>query len=330
MSIGRNSVVALGKETVFGTPVVPDVFGQVSNYDPAASNSLIIPDTTSGNRSPSCVIAGAYDSAPSLSIPMVPEDMSPHLIIGTLGSVSSALVGGSSGAYDHTVTQSNTTLPSYTFHYDTGTAAIRIPGTVMDTLSLSIEPNNVMSLDVGMIAKTSLISTPLVPTYSPIRKYVGYDVGVTFNGSADFNFENITLNYGNGLEGVATLNGTRLIQKVTPGLVTLSGQITVEFDDITKAELFLGSIGATGPEKNLQNVELVITMTMPDLAATRIEAGFPYQQVITIPKILFGGGGLPSVDAAGRVIQTLEWTALTEGSGELIEWVIRNGIASYA
>src|SRR5271154_3501370 len=115
--IGANSATGVGKETTFGTPVVPDSFLPFQDNTMDVDPGLFSPAVMTGTRDLQVyALYGQEKDAGAIGAPLFPTN-GVELLVYAIGS--DVVTGGSPGPYTHTILQTNT-LPSVTVEKNLG------------------------------------------------------------------------------------------------------------------------------------------------------------------------------------------------------------------
>ena len=202
------------------------------------------------------------------------------------------------------VLKAGTALKSFTFerrHLDVA-QYLRYTGCVANSLTLSIQPNQMVTGTLGFIGKgintatTSLGSPAAAPTNSPFDSFTGE---LKEGGSVIANVTGIELNLENGVEPNFVI-GSAETPQLSFGRSNLTGTLTAFFEDTVLLEKFLNE------------TESSIEIELVDTAGNKM--------IFDIPRIKYSGADNP-VEGEGSVVVSLPFQALRD-TGEGSQLVI--------
>ncbi len=244
MPIGALAHVGIGKETTFGTPVA------ASDYIRFASEGL----NEEIEQVASEILNGVVDEAPSyeglhnvsgdLSFDVYPGIVG-HLLRSALGAPVSTLV--TTGVYSHvfTPTQQNFSnvcaLPPYTFEVNRDLGqAFQYAGSVVDELTFNFGTDKkIMSGAASIIAKSLALITKTTPSFDAQDPFLWNQSTITLNSAVNTNVNTIEFGVSNNLEGRATLDGTKNINRILRnGKRSFPIKFSLELQDMTEYNLF--------------------------------------------------------------------------------------------
>lgn len=205
--------------------------------------------------------------------------------------------------------QAGTTRRSFTFERKFANLDVpewhRYTGSEINTLSLSVTPDAMVTGTFGVMSQDTSIGTAIISgaTYSAATTTEPFDSfsgTITEGGSAIGTVTSVELSLENGLSPLFVV-GSDVTDEPSIGKSRVTGTLTTFFQDKTLLEKFINETPST----------LVFTLLDP--------AGNLYD--FTLPNIKYTGGQ-PDVDGDGEVTIALPFTALydsTEGSNITIE-----------
>ncbi|MCI0660999.1 MAG: phage tail tube protein, partial [Acidobacteria bacterium] len=122
------------------------------------------------------------------------------------------------------------------------TSSQQYAGTNMNTLEMSVAPNQDLRCTIGMIGKTQNNIAKTIPTFvtSPAYPFAFDTCSLRIGGNATALVEGLTININNQLSGIPSLRNSRdirMIRRTGPQLIRVSGNMA--FEDITEYAKFL-------------------------------------------------------------------------------------------
>jgi len=131
------------------------------------------------------------------------------------------------------------------------------------------------------------------------------------NSAATTKMENMNFTLSNGVEAVATHNGTRFVEHMVSTTFDVTGSLNLEFNDLVQLRRFWGDAAATSPENTVLGNDLLIAWTTTDQIGS---SGQYYTFELYIPEAVYSTGE-PSVSSANdRIIQTLDFEGIEDGT----------------
>ena len=225
-------------------------------------------------------------------------DIGIELEYGAFDDLLAALMQGS---WSTNVLKAGTTLSSFTFERKFANLDTpewhRTEGAIINTLSLDISPNAMVTGSFGIVGEDLTIATSEVTssTYSadggelPFDSFTG---SITEGGSSIATVTALSINIDNGVEPRFAV-GSDITLEPTSGRSNVTGSLTAYFTSKTLYEKFL----------NETESEIVCTLT--DLDGNDLQ--------IDIPRIKYTAGN-PDVSDEGSVTVSLEFQALYNSS----------------
>lgn len=221
-------------------------------------------------------------------------DVGIELEYGAFDTLLEALM---QGTWSTDVLKAGTTQRSFTFERKFPSIDTpewhRAEGSVVNSLSLEIAPNAMVTGSFGIVAEDLLLATSEVAssTYSadagnlPFDSFTG---SITEGGSSIATVTNLSLNIDNGVEARFAV-GSDITLEPTSGRSNVTGSLTAYF---TSKALY---------EKFLNETESEIVCTLTDLDGNDLQ--------IDIPRIKYTAGN-PDVSDEGSVTVALDFQAL--------------------
>jgi len=328
MSVGALGSFGLKQETTYGTEATPPtVFHEIKSESIASDNNLIIPRYIGGVKGNKRVLPGPYTAEGSFELDATPEGAMGWILKGMCGSaVSSEVVAG---VYSHIFTpgQSND-MPSFTIQVDAEAGCRNWLGCQFSSLDITMSPDELIAMAVGVIAQYDKEAIAATPTYSTLDPFTAYDVAVTLNGVSNSTLENLVLNFTNDVEGVKTLNNQRWIGRTSAKNLNVAGTFSLEFNDMDMLRRFWGSSVATQPLKCFDDLTLQIdiTSTCQQIGST----GHYYTLSIAIPSFYIATGAPNLTGADDRIMQEIAFVTKHDAvTGKSISFTLKNAQASY-
>lgn len=168
---------------------------------------------------------------------------------------------------------------------------LRFTGCVVNTLSLSITPNAMVTGSLGIIAKDMTVATTALgsPTAAPTNEpFSSFEGTLTEGGSAIAIVTGLELQLANGIEPNFVI-GAPTTPQMSFGRANLTGTLTAFFENSTLLEKFVNETVSS------------LALTLRDPAGNTL--------AIEIPRLKYNGGEVP-VDGEGSVILTMPFQAL--------------------
>ncbi len=235
MGAGILNQISFKRETVWGTPVVPDksigvrfTGGIQTNQDVQLLSSITarLPknyESMVGNR----VHEGDYE------FDLFP-DYTGYFLLSALGSVVSALKGGETIVYEHTFTEVET-KPSLTIEQAIGENVRRYAGSVAHVIKFAGAAGEVVVATASIKAKSQASATKITPAYTTVRPYNFADAIIKIGGTSFSQVENFEIEYSNNIDFLHTLNNNDPQFRFVKGS-EVKGKIEMFLDNATLAE----------------------------------------------------------------------------------------------
>jgi Phage tail tube protein len=239
MSAGTKNQLSFKRESTFGTAVTPDKFipvhfGGGMNTDPQIKMLSSVKAQLAKNYDS---VQGVNKHEGDYGMDLFPGYPG-YFILSALGNVSSALKGGETVVYQHTLTEA-VTKPSMTVEQVIGENIRRFAGTIIHSFKLSCKIGDVAVLDVKPMGKSQAYqATPITAAYeTSVRAFNWKDFVIKVGGVTLSQLIHWELEYKNDLEMVATFNNSNDPTFYCPKPSTVTGKLDFYLDATTLAEL---------------------------------------------------------------------------------------------
>lgn len=315
MSAGVLNQLSFKKESTWGTAVVPDkslpvhMTGGVQTdidlqtVDNAMARLAKSGDAFIGNR----VHEGEYE------FDLFP-DYTAYFLLSALGSVSSALKGGESVVYNHTISEAET-KPSLTIEQVVGDNVRRYAGAIASGFKLSAKTGETAVISFPIKAKSQASATKISPTYLTNRPFNFADVAVKIGGSGVVQVVSVELEYKNNIEFLHSLSQSNDAAYNYVKGSEVTGKIEMYLDNTTLTEYtkFLAKTNST------LDIELTGSET--------IGTGSNHKIAINVPKVFYSTGETEIGEDYNAL--TVEFTGVYDTSASrLIQVVVTNLLAN--
>lgn len=312
MATGRQGSIGIGKETVWGTAVVPTQFynGTESLVE---TRARLREAMTFGSRAMQPADAGRLNIAGSISgIHARPIGLG-HLLLAALGKV---VTTGASTPYMHTFTPAGTkfstaaALPPYSISVKRDTTMIqRFAGGQLNRLSLSQPKDDALVVDTDWLAKSVADVADATLIQEAGQRFRFQHLTVQRNSTAFPFLESVGITIENNLEVEEVLDGTDVISGTDFGDSSINVDMVCNFANIADYADFKAN--TTRP--------WVFTWTID--ASTSL--------VITIPKLNMSSYA-PNISGPGRLTIAMSGQAEHDsGAGYGLQAVLKNSQATY-
>ncbi len=316
--------VGLGKEASYAEDVALTEF--ISAIDEGfGEDNQYIAEEEMGQRGLNKPQLGAFKAPGGFKFYGEPENIGLFLL-GLFGEVATT-PGAAASEYIHTYKPSAT--PQYlTVGIGTGVTAGQktYPGFATKKGKFSLAPNNKLLVEAEGFPKTLNLDALASPSYSALDPFVFHQGSVEIATVADTNVQAMVIEVENMWKEDEYTIGSRLLRKATMQGVKVSGTMDLLFDDLTQFELFLGKAAQTAPLEGeaptKQQLELLIE------TAVVIDTVDTYKLNFIMKECLYKTSKA-NINKQERTIQNLEWEAYNPASGDQIEAILYNGVASY-
>lgn len=315
MSAGQLNQIIIGKETTWGTAVTPNKaipvrFTGGIQTDIDIQEIAPVKATIAKNHD---TFQGARTHEGSYEMDFFPDNCG-YLLISALGAVSSALKGGESVVYQHTITEQETKMP-LTIEQTVGENIRKYAGGIVNSLKISGKVGEAITLEAGIKAKSQTSTTKSTPTYLTARAWNWADAQVKIGGVAQSNVISFELEYNNNIDFVHALNASNdPAFNVIKGS-EVKGKIEFYLDSTSLAEF---------------NDYLARTNNALDIVLTGDAVGVSSNNTltVTVPKVYYTKGETPISEDFNKL--TLEFEGVYDTStSKLISMVLVNLVTSY-
>ena len=231
---GARAQMALGFETVYGTPPVsgftkmPFASTSLGSEQPLLNSELL-----GYGRDP---LAPIKDAVTADGDAVVPLDA------GAFGFWLKAAFGDPTttgvGPYTHEFTSGNWTLPSLSI--ETGMPEVprfaMYSGCVLDQLSWQVQRSGLLTATARLVAQGETVATTTsvgTPAELGLKRFGHFNGAISRNGSALGNVVSAEITYSNNLDRIETIRGDGRIDGADATMAALTGRIEVRFADST-------------------------------------------------------------------------------------------------
>lgn len=235
MSAGILNQLSFKKESVWGTAVVPDKSIAVKPTGGISTNNQ-----TGYYGGSKAVLAknkgdflGARTHEGELEFDFYPDYIS-YLVASAMGGVSSALKGGESLVYDHTISEAET-KPSLTIEQVTGENVRRYAGCISTGFKIASKTNEVVTFTASVKGKSQATATKISPAYLTSRPYNFKDAVFKIGGSAISEVISVEIDYKNNVEFLHSLSASNDPTYNYAKPSEISGKIECYLDSTTLA-----------------------------------------------------------------------------------------------
>lgn len=205
------------------------------------------------------------------------------------------------GTWTTDVVKAGTTRRSFTVerhHEDIG-KYLRSTGVHVNTLSLSISPNSMVTGSFGLIGKGFTVSSAAIAgatynaetTTAPFDSFTG---SITEGGAGIAVVTSLDLNVDNGMEALYVVGSDETLEP-SIGKSMVTGSITAYFEDSSLIDKFIAE------------TESSIQFVLTDLAGN--------SYTVDLPKVKYNSGN-PEVGGPGSITVSLDFVALYDGTEE--------------
>lgn len=364
-AVGATAWVGFSKETNAGEPMKVGVYLDVTSNSLDGQAENLQGDTLNRNRArPRKVVVGRSGASGSFSFLLTPEKWTRLLpgILKLVGStdVSSLYGGGNTGLYEHHFRVGDVDdIKTYTFVTRRGTFRQVYPGSMLSSLSISANLDQIVSASVDVMARDEWHYDPEaagIGDSNLVLGSAGYDTVTNSNMSfvnakvsfgediaslvTDRLVQSFSLNLTQSVQEARVLNRTRSVSSHVPQAFSASVSFDLYFENEIQMRKYLGDCTQDFPFKpgytiELQAVEFAISGSGNCATGYYCTDGdTPKQEIIVrIPKMLYtvsskpvSGDGFIMLNCSAVAVydestSTVNGTAVENGS---IMLTIRN------
>ena len=301
---GHNSWIGVGVEGTYGTfPTITDFLeinseGVAQEDDVIYSNSVMLIEQDKDNYKQARKTVGgniAFD---------LRQEGAEKIFYHALGTFSTTtMIADADGTgYKHTFVMNDSLPTGLGVEIDRGAAvSFDYHGGKINTFTLSGDNTGIVNCSCDMIFEDTGTSSSTTPSFSTSDYWMFHDAGLVYKGTTQpVTAWSVTLD--NNLTADRYQWGSRVIKEPQrAGRITVTGEMTVEFDSITNYTKFLdggvGSMAATYTGATIGTANGTCTHAL----------------VITLPHVRLSGG-TPNVSDSGMLTQTIPFVAYGDGT----------------
>lgn len=312
----------------YGTAVDPGAFADIISDGFSGDNGTLYLNTIRG-RDRFFGNAGAYEDSGSLEMAAAPENGIGYLLKACLGNENLTTedpnTTGSPVIGHHEFTSADL-LPSLTV--ELGVADIQAAqhvGCAVDTLELEHAAEEYLTSTFEIMAKEPQLQSSMAsPSYSDLRPFVYHDGSFSFDGSdKTTDLQEVTFSAENDLE--TQYRGERTAEFMNVGQRVAEAEGTLDFSSASLWEKFLGSAGATSPEKQLYEGNITASWKTPELIGN---TSTKYELAIDMPRVVIDAREA-SMNEDEQVAEEVTFGALYDpAAGYDIAITLTNGITT--
>jgi len=231
---GARAQMALGFETVYGTPPVggftrmPFASTSLGSEQPLLNSELL-----GYGRDPLAPIKDAVTADGDVVVPIDAAGFGFWLKAAFGEPVTSGI-----GPWTHEFQSGSWTLPSMSIE----TAMPEVPrfamysGCVLDQLSWQVQRSGLLTATARLVAQGEAIGTASAAgalADLPLRRFGHFNGAISRNGAALGNVVSAEITYANNLDRIETIRNDGRIDGADPSIAALTGRIEVRFADST-------------------------------------------------------------------------------------------------
>ncbi|MFZ1726672.1 MAG: phage tail tube protein [Albidovulum sp.] len=231
---GARAQMALGFETVYGTPPVggftkmPFASTSLGSEQPLLNSELL-----GYGRDPLAPIKDAVTADGDVMVPIDAEAFGFWLKAAFGDPITSG-----AGPYTHEFVSGNWTLPSLSI--ETGMPEVpryaMYSGCVLDQLSWQVQRSGLLTATARLVAQGETIAATTsagTPSELGLKRFGHFNGAISRNGTALGNVVSAEITYANNLDRVETIRSDGKIDGADPSIAALTGRIEVRFADST-------------------------------------------------------------------------------------------------
>ncbi len=319
MIYGNSGRVQIGLETVeYGTAGTMTNQIQIKSeslkYEPNKKNEGVLTGGKTGGK----VYTMSKGASGNLTLNVRPDELGYFLglAFGVEDSTPN-LVLGSTGAYEHTFTPTDSALKSATIKVDRVASVVQYPGAVVNTLAFKAAPEDYLTLDIGFLCKTEEASTAITPiSLSPLQPIKFYHGSVKIEGVEVADITNLSFNYDNKAEKLFTTETGAFMREPEVGVREAKMELEVLYSadsEEYRTDYFLA--------------DATFEIEFQFISDEEIETGFPYSWTVNIPVAQIQESTPANLSGPDKMMQTLSVVAVDPADGvtDFISSVLVNG-----
>jgi hypothetical protein len=231
---GARAQMALGFETVYGTPPVggftkmPFASTSLGSEQPLLNSELL-----GYGRDPLTPIKDAVTADGDVMVPIDAEAFGFWLKAAFGDPITTGV-----GPYTHEFRSGSWTLPSMSI--ETGMPEVprfaTYSGCVLDQLTWQVQRSGLLTATARLVAQGEAIATTTgagTPAELGLKRFGHFNGAISRNGSALGNVVSAEITYANNLDRIETIRSDGKIDGADPSIAALTGRIEVRFADST-------------------------------------------------------------------------------------------------
>lgn len=283
MSAGQLNQLSFKRESTWGTAVVPDksIPAHFTGGIQTDNDTQMISNARAVLAKNQDSFIGARKHEGDFEFDLF-GDYIGYFLLSALGNVSSALKGGESVVYNHTLTEQEA-KPSLTIEQVVGENVRRYAGAIATGFKISSKTGEVSVMSVPFKAKSQASATKITPAYGTAPAFDFTDAAFKIGGTQLTQVSNFEFEYKNNIELLAALNNSNDPAFNYVKGSEVKGKVDMYLDNTTLAEI---------------NAYLAKTNRVLDIIFTgdSIGSASNYQLSISVPKITYTKGETPLAD----------------------------------
>ncbi len=306
--------VGLGKQSALDAPSTPTRFLDAVRFDISLEKPVIRRRTIAG-RWVSDYAPGKAVARGEVEFYLNPKNVGDPLLM-TLGNISTSQPDPSNApnVYEHTFTplEIGVQPPSYTIELGAEGMARRVIGAIGESLTIEVAPGEYASATLTILGVREESATPSAPSFPQLRDWTSHDAEIQVGGQPA-ELQALSLEINNNPDAEHHVIGSKYLTRHELGELEVSGSMDIRFLDRTHLDRFLQD----------QETSLTISFT-----GSEIEAGYRYQLVITLPRIIYDSWSA-EVSSSEMVVQSIEFVAVRPQGDDVVKVILRNDEEGY-
>ncbi len=306
--------VGFGKQSAIDTPSAPTSFLDAVRFDVSLEKPVIRRRTIAG-RWVSDYAPGKAVARGEVEFYLNPKSLGAPLLM-TLGNISTGQPDPTNApnVYEHTFTplEVGGQPPSYTVELGADGIARRIVGAIGESMAIEVAPGEYATATLTILGVKEEQAAPSTPSFPQLRDWTSHDAQVQVGGTPA-ELQALSLEINNNPSAEHHVIGSRYLTRHELGELEVSGSMDIRFLDRSHLDRFLQD----------QETSLTITFTGPE-----IEAGYSYQLVISLPRIVYDSWSA-EVSSSEMVVQSIEFVAVKPQGDDVVRILLRNDEEGY-
>lgn len=238
--------LALKEESVFGTPVVPDVAYPIESEDIHEEGGIGIHGPVQANAAASIQpYAGRFTYPGTINTFIYPNEFG-WFLKGWFGALPTS-TNPEGSAWKHVFDVATGNLPSFTVEAYRQNETPRYAGIRLSSLAFNFASAEEVKVAIAVQGKSRAAQSAISPTWPTIRPFVAVDVSVFMAANkagldaaqADADVQNLTLTLNRNLEVLHGLNASQDPARIEPHRYKVNGSFDIYFADTTERAAFL-------------------------------------------------------------------------------------------